>query len=148
MKCFYPSELNLCHMVPKLLHWSQTVAGRLWGRGVSGGQHIQTRPQWGSVIGVSRPYSWEAVPTNSFKREKCPWVNLCPLQFLSPMSWSVLIFKFSLGFCESLAAEVKPTTRPWCQFPEDRDHPYLGIWESTFYSVRLSTSWLSRTIKT
>lgn len=59
------------------------VGGR-WGP-VGGGQHIQIRPQWDSVIAESRSDSKEAVLTNSFKREKCPWVNLCPLQLLSSM---------------------------------------------------------------
>lgn len=55
--------------------------------GVGGGwQHIQIRPQWDSVITESHSDSKEAVLTNSFKREKCPWVNLCPLQLLSSMS--------------------------------------------------------------
>ena len=74
MRRFYPSDLNLCHMVPR------TVESKSDSRAEAGGGRgwvsVQTGPSIVHSEGGPIPSSRESVPTKAFQRGKCPGGNL------------------------------------------------------------------------
>lgn len=114
MKRFYPSDLDLCHMVPQTAEL-KSDAGR--GAGPVGGLgSVRIRPQWDSVTRARSPALGRPFP--QVQREEKNLASCEPVSFAVAESHVMTGADFQIstgkvqGICGSLTADVacRPVT--------------------------------------